>query len=61
MTSEEKVRNLFKEVSLDQSFFNRVVYDERYLYRLFMCEATRHELERIYKMENGENNESNNK
>ena len=47
MTSEEKVINLFKKVSLDESFCNRAVYDERYLYRLFLCEAARHEMERV--------------
>lgn len=50
MTSEEKVRALFREVSLDPSFNNRAIYDEQYLYNLFMCESMRHELERIEKL-----------
>lgn len=55
MTSEQKVIALFKEVSLDCSFKNRAMFDERYLYNLFMQEAVRHSLERIWQIDKDSN------
>ena len=49
MTSEEKVIALFKEVCKDELFNNRAVCDEKYLYHLYMLEASRYEINKIKK------------
>lgn len=54
MTSEEKVRRLFRKLCEDQSFFIRATYDEKYLYNLFSFEAMRYEIERVSKLKDAD-------
>lgn len=44
---ETEVLNVFRKAVQDKEFYSKIINDNLYLYKLFMCEAGRISLEKI--------------